>query len=383
MTNSSLEPTDIETIETDFDDWQSVCISLSPPDLDWAVQMGQAAAGDDEQQWQTFLRAMALAGFRQWLSERPVALPVVCDRRQPPPLAIPCQVNRFRLALLTQGSLSDELVQLPQAALTPPAAHFYVLIEVLEEFDQVRVLGALRQDRLRAYQLQTPLTLNAEATYSLPLQLFDTQPEQLLLYLSQLEPAAIESSEIAAPAPAVQPAASRLRRPSLINAGRWLQEQLDAAAESLSWMLLSPLTLASATAMRSSTEALEDALNELAPTGVTIPSRARGVSIDGQRQGFPGQVYALTWPVYESSLPEWALFLCLGPAANESLPAGIRLTVEDEHGVLAEQSLASESASAYLYAQVFGRWDESFTAVITLPDGSAVPLATFVFEPEQ
>lgn len=379
MTNSSLEPTDIETIETDFDDWQSVCISLSPPELDWAVQMGQAAAGDDAQQWQTFLRAMALAGFRQWLSERPVALPVVCDRRQPPPLAIPCQVNRFRLVLLTQGSLSDEVVPLPQAALSQPAAHFYVLIEVLEEFDQVRVLGALRQDRLRAYQLQTPLTRGTEATYSLPLQLFDTQPEQLLLYLSQLEPAALETGAIAAPAPAAQPA----RSASLVNAGRWLQEQLDAAAESLSWLLLSPLTLASATAMRSSTEALEDALNELAPTGVTIPSRARGVSINGPRQGFPGQVYALTWPVYESSLPEWALFLCLGPAAGEPLPAGIRLTVADEHGVLAEQSLASDSDSAYLYAQVFGRWDESFTAVITLPDGSAVPLATFVFEPEQ
>ncbi|HEY9880396.1 MAG TPA: DUF1822 family protein [Leptolyngbyaceae cyanobacterium] len=367
-----------ELMDIDFDEWQSNRVGLSQAEVDWAVQICQSIA-DETQQWQTFLRAMALRGFCQWLAAGAVELNALWDETQPPPRGINCRVNGFRLCLLVMGGLSDEIISIPQNTVEGSnSAHLYVLIEVQEEFNQVSILGGLRHDQLRAYQQQTSLVLNPDATYTVPVHLFDASPEQILLYLTCLNPAMLES--LAVPA---QPALPKLNLSGVINVGRWLQDQLDAVTEELSWILLPPLATEPALAgMRSLTEELEAILTELEPVGVTVSPLARSAYRDLQSQGLPFRLYALIWPVFESATPEWSLFLFLGPTPGEQLPPGTRLTISDAGGTLAEQTLTPESVSAYLYAQVFGTWEEQFTAAIALPDGTTLTLPTFVFEPD-
>lgn len=365
-------------MDTDFDDWQSNRVSLSPSEVDWAAQICQSIT-DEEQQWQTFLRAMALRGFCQWLAAGAVELTGQWDRTQPPPRGVNCQVNGFRLCLLVMGSLSDEVVQIPQSAIeTGNPAHLYILLTVQEEYNHVSMLGGLRHDQLQAYQQQFPV-LQLEATYRVPVRLFDNSPEKILLYLTCLNPAMLES-EASAP---LRSTDGIVNLSGLINASRWLQDQLDAIAEGLSWILLPPLAAEPALAgMRSHTEELETILTELEPTGITVPPLARGAYRDLQSQGFPFRIYALIWPVYESATPEWSLFIFLGPTPGEQLPPGIRLMISDAHGVLAEQTLAPESAATYLYVQVFGSWEEQFSAAIALSGNATLTLPTFIFNPD-
>jgi hypothetical protein len=375
----STEPQDF-----DFEPLQSTTVRLSPPAIDWAVQVCQQEP-DTDLQWPTFLRAMALMGLQQWLEAGAQDMALYYAVNQPPALDITCRVNDFRLCLVAQGSLSDDVVAIPQSTLDDPAnfAHLYVLAEVQEEADQVTILGGLRRDRLLSYQQQAGLTAQANDTYTLPVQCFDTSPEDLLLYLSCLNPAQL-STPIAEAAP-VQTRATlpALRAGDLINAGRWLRNQLDAVADGLAWTLLPPLAPAHAM-MSASTpaEELEAVLRELEPTGILVPSTARGAYTDLQQFGLPFRLYALTWTLFESQPPEWSLFLFLGPAPGEQLPTGTRLVVSDATATLAEQTLAADVESAYLYAQVVGTWDEQFTATVELPSGMTLNWPPFVFRPE-
>lgn len=375
----STEPQDF-----DFEPLQSTTIRLLPPAIDWVVQVCQQEP-DTDLQWPTFLRAMALMGLQQWLEAGAQDMALYYAVNQPPALDITCRVNDFRLCLVAQGSLSDDVVAIPQSTLDDPAnfAHLYVLAEVQEEADQVTILGGLRRDRLLSYQQQAGLTAQANDTYTLPVQCFDTSPEDLLLYLSCLNPAQL-STPIAEAAP-VQTRATlpALRAGDLINAGRWLRNQLDAVADGLAWTLLPPLAPAHAM-MSASTpaEELEAVLRELEPTGILVPSTARGAYTDLQQFGLPFRLYALTWTLFESQPPEWSLFLFLGPAPGEQLPTGTRLVVSDATATLAEQTLAADVESAYLYAQVVGTWDEQFTATVELPSGMTLNWPPFVFRPE-
>ncbi|MBD0268850.1 MAG: DUF1822 family protein, partial [Cyanobacteria bacterium Co-bin8] len=306
------------------------------------------------------------------------------DQHRPPALGVNCRVSDFRLCLVAQGSLSDTVVAIPQATLDDASnfAHLYILAEVQEEADQVTILNGLRRDRLLAYHQQVGLTASNNGTYSIPVQCFDTAPEDVLLYLSCLNP-----EHLTAP----QPAATNQTRlqaltsaaGGLINTGRWLQDQLDAVADSLAWRLMPPLAPANALmSIRTPTEQLEAVLRELEPSGITISPQARGAYTDLQPLGLPFRLYALTWTLFDSQTPEWSLFLFLGPVPGEQLPIGTRLTVRDDTTTLAEQTLNQEAESAYLYAQVIGTWDEQFTATIELPNGTALHWPPFVFRPD-
>lgn len=359
-------------------------LTLDPEAMAWAVQVSQPIS-DETEQWQSFLRAIALRGFQQWLEMGALDLAACYDPNTAPPVGINCRVGGFRLCLLPQGSLSDDVITIPQTTLDDArhCAHLYVLVDVQEEADQVTILSSLRHDQLRAYQHQGHLNANPDGTYTLPMQLFDTPPERLLLYLSCLNPAMLaEPQTVATPAAAApSPNLIDLGLGQVINAGRWLQNQLDEVADRLAWTLMTPMTPAYATAMRSPTEELDSVLAEL-PNTVTIPTTARGAFTDLQRLGLPFRLYALTWTLFESETPEWSLFLMLGPIPGEQLPTGTRLVVHDADTLLASEVVSSSADSTHLYAQVIGNWDEQFTTSIYLPNGAGVNLPPFGFRPE-
>ncbi|MBD1874980.1 DUF1822 family protein [Nodosilinea sp. FACHB-131] len=375
-----------DPIDFEFEPQRATTVTLSTEAVNWAVQRCQQVS-DGAQQWPTFLRAMALRGLQQWLESGALDLALYYDSQQPPTPGVNGRVGDYRLCLVAQGSLSDDEVAIPAATVndTNGFAHLYILAEVQEEVDQVTILAGLRRDRLLAQRQTLGLTLQPDGTYRIPIRCFDTTPEDLLLYLTCLNPDQISGPEstsaaaIAVPQTVPQPTQTR----DSINVGSWLLNQLDAVADSLSWTLMPPLAPATAMrSMRTPVEQLEDILRDLRPTGVTIPPNARGAYTDLQTMGLPFRLYALTWTLVEPHPPEWTLFLFLGPAPGEQLPPGTRLIVRDAAAVLAEQTLAQGNERGFLYAQAIGTWDEAFTATVELPNGNTLNWPPFVFQPE-
>lgn len=392
--------------EVEADLLHPTTVHLSQTEVDWATHICQAEP--EAHQWLTFLRAMALRGVDRWLRQGSTGLALTYDPNRPPGTDSHAEVNGFRLYFVVQGSFSDDQVTIPQPTLHPftaaPLAHLYLLVEVREEADQVTILGGLRQDHLLAHQASGRLTPSGD-TYTLPIALFATEPEDILLYLTHLHPdqLAAPTSATASPtvvaaladtAPAIAPPDPTPSGPSLrpssqrwINVGRWLQDRLDKVTanvtETLAWNLLPPLSLSHALmSAQSPAHTLEAVLRELAPAGVDIPAAARGAYTDLQPAGIPFRLYALTWPLWENPEPEWCLLLVLGPAPGHTLPDGVRLQVSDATSLLIDSQLSPHSPAQFLYAQVFGTWEEAFTVAIQLPNGATLHWPPFVFRPD-
>ena len=154
-------------------------------------------------QWQTYLNALAMYGFEQWLRERDAELPIDlhnCSLMQP---AIAnalngavgnLQVGDFKLCLLATGSSIEDVVVLPRALIDLPeyTPHFYVAITVQEELEQAKIKGFIAYDSLMRQLQSTNLAPEPDWTYQLPLAWFEPDAERLLLYLRCLETRAIK-----------------------------------------------------------------------------------------------------------------------------------------------------------------------------------------------
>jgi hypothetical protein len=169
---------------------------LLPPELIWLEpeQIEQAKAMSDRsppeaQQWQSYLNALALLGFEQWLSER---LPEQSIERSPKPIESVCyvEVSGFTVCLIAVEHVLDETIRIPQAVVEQPElrAHFYVVHEVSEEQELVTVRGFCRYDELISNCHDDQVQ---DGYYQLPLAFLDAEPNHLLFYCRSLQPAAI------------------------------------------------------------------------------------------------------------------------------------------------------------------------------------------------
>lgn len=173
----------------DLDPDQGTTVHLTTGAVNWAVEVCQDEI-DTNHQWFCFLRAMAIRGLQQWLDQGAEALPLDYSRETAPQSGVNCQVKGFRLCLVVQGSLSDGVISIPRYTLKDPLnfAHLYILAEVQEEADQVKILAGLRRDRLVSFKESGNLALSRKGHYHVPLEDWDLSPEDLLLYLHCLNP---------------------------------------------------------------------------------------------------------------------------------------------------------------------------------------------------
>lgn len=127
----------------------------------------------EAERWQTYLNTLALLGFEQWLSER---IPARTVNRDTNVVSAGCnlKVGEFKICLIATEHLLDEVVNVPQTTIEQPelAAHFYVVLEVLEEQEQVIVRGELRYDQLVNYLLRDDLQLLRDGCYQLATSVF-------------------------------------------------------------------------------------------------------------------------------------------------------------------------------------------------------------------
>jgi Protein of unknown function (DUF1822) len=357
------QPLNLELI--DFLDTEALTeeqIELSPAQIEQAVRLSQSGC-DSSQQWQLYLHALGLLGFKQWLEEWAPDLEIVdaCGFIDSPNHSLEtCQISveKFNLCLIAVSTFLDPTINLPQAIVELPQfiPHIYVLIEVQEEQMQVKVCGYLRQDCLAEQQRSHSLKPISNQHYSVPSEWFNFEPTELLLELRCLEPFLI----ILPSSLSSQP----------INVGHWLSDRLDDAARQLGWLLLPPLIPAAA---------LRSAQEQLLVQGVAIPSEARGVYQELQLGTAKVRFQAITWVLSAASDAfAWTLLIILD---GDRLPVGARLRIRDANQSLFEQKV--EVSDSSLFAQVGGDLSDQFWVTIDLPDGTTTALPPFYFSLDQ
>jgi hypothetical protein len=415
-------------------------IRLEPEHFDRAIQASHQVAVESRR-WQVYLNELALCGFLAWWDEQAIDQVVECDRTSLRPIQAlgfaeticRLQIGDFTLCLLVTESIAQEVISVSRAVIDLPefVAHFYVLIEVQEEQEQVILRGCLRYDQLR--QQTQKLAIQPNWTYALPCDWFDPDASHLRFYLRFLDPAALPlsvpppaqltqrsqvRSALATLLPQVLDAmepdatkpditelwqeltweqgmalftspplllalASRDSRASAltqvfaqlsqpaINLWNWTQAVWTQTASAWS----QPRELVPAAAMRRSPVKIESALQDLMQRqDLEIPPTAHYAYTSLAEEMF--QLCAATWSLSESAASGWALLLLLVAPPGKTLPLGTKLQVSTEI-LLAEVVL--ESADLYLYVLVEGSPNEAFTATIGAPDLPAISLPAFVY----
>jgi hypothetical protein len=387
-----------------------------------------------QQRWQTYLCALATLGFEQWLKERAPDLQIQTNSAsiwQPAYanlLSAACniEVGDFKVCLITASNLTEEH-SVPFAVFDIPefTAHFYVLIEVEEEQQQVAVSGFMSYQQYQQHQ-QAHLQVESDWTYTLPSTCFNPNPNALLLNLRCLEadsiqlPLSIPKTKTDT-AKALQQKLTTLQsqlqtqsiwklltvaegitllnnpdlinwiyvetrnyptgspkeyaspnfaspssiEKSLINVGLWLQNEIDTAARGLGWMLMPAFSQLRLSSELRSLGEFDDIRASLEQQGVHIPLLARGAYRDLECESGSIRLYAITWLLSETDEnPEWMLLITLGSPPQVNMPETINLNIRDETQVLFAETLEN-TARGILYAQVSGNLGEQFVVTVT------------------
>ncbi len=330
------------------------------------------------------------------------------------------QVGSSALYLLTTDGLGDAWVTVPPPQLTstqnpaeqnpveqnlvePAQPDFYVLVEILEELAEVRVQGYLSRASLQA-QITEFQHFNPEAAQpanaqlqepaepiELPLQAFSLDPDALLLHLRtgfQLDSALVQSpvqaasgEPVANPALVTSSVTSSLSSPPLINVGLWLNNQLDAVAKALAWVLIPPAAVELSGALRGQSDRGDLNLvirNLRRDRALVIPADARAACHDVTLEGLAARLYILIWVAADQA--EWSMLLILGAQPGFPLPTGLRLQVAAAGQVLSDERLEQEP---YLYVQVVGDWNEQFQVTLVAPNGRTLALPILALVPAE
>ncbi len=226
----------------DFESLSEAGIALSSKQIDRAIELSDRVI-DPKRQWQTYLNALALFGFEDWLQSRDNSLSINsdnCSVKHPSYASFidgvfNLEVGEFKVCLLTKGVAIDEFLTVSRAVIDLPeyAAHFYVLVNVIEEQEEVSVDSFIRYDEIIELKRAANLIPDADWTYELPLAWFNPEPNDLLLYLRCLEPNAIALPTTATAATNIQ---SELE--SLLPQ---LQSTETALHEILTWEQIIPI----------------------------------------------------------------------------------------------------------------------------------------------
>lgn len=174
-----------------------------------------------------------------------------------------------------------------------------------------------------------------------------------------------------------------------INVAKWLQDEIQATASELSWVLLPSLTPATS-ALRSVTADLDAILLQLEREGLAISETARGAYRNVQLGGISMTLYAIASAHLADAeatneaiaqTDQWHLLFILSATSGATLPVGTTLRISDETDLLLESRVNPGDTESILYACVAGDPWESFWVTITSADGEAIALPPFVFSP--
>ena len=210
--------------QTDFRLLLPESIWLETEDLDRAKNIIQRATHESNQ-WQVYLNTLALFGLEKWLKER-MPEQSISTSEQIIENTGRLNIGEFKVCAIATDNLLDELVELPRNVLESPelTTHFYALVEVLEEQEEVIFRGCLNYDQLINYRERINLQPQNNF-YQLPLSLFDTEPNHLLFYCRFLKPKSISLPVGSAQMTTAK--SPKYVRESTTKLSQWLQNIFD------------------------------------------------------------------------------------------------------------------------------------------------------------
>ncbi|MGD1913991.1 MAG: DUF1822 family protein [Rivularia sp. (in: cyanobacteria)] len=235
---------------------------LEPEHFLFAKQVNSGNTTNASDSWQGYLNTLALLAFESWLSDgispgEGVGKPSQGIFRDISAIVTAgnLKVDEFKFCTIATEHLLDEIVNIPQEVIDNPelAAHFYVLLEVLEEEEEVVIKGFLPHNQLVEIKsnLKQPIS---DGYYQLPLSLFDLEPNHLLSYHRY-----VEASEFALPVvesslpvaenkvTQVSESLSKVVRTTTTKLSQWLQGVIDEGWQTIDSLSNPELNLAFST----------------------------------------------------------------------------------------------------------------------------------------
>ena len=356
----------------DFEPILAETIELAAEAQERSLNLSQTI--DAQHRWQSYLVMLAFEGFVTWLQQR--STPIALNRQratllQPEGVDTPAAINhfymnQFHICVIVTDSDVEDTIELPMGVVdASQMAHFYVAIAVYEELQQISLHSFLRCDRLVEYRNQHE---SITTSHQIPVSLFETDFDRLLLYLTGLEPRMLTL-------PTVTSTTFRLKQwlvQSAVQARTWL----DQVADDLAWTLFSPDL--SVSEMRSTaTNEIAAILTEIQRNGLSIPANAQAAYQDLIVGEQALRLYVIIWALQTTAEPEWSLLAIIESASNFTDTNAIRITINERQTLVIEKT--STPGSAYLIAQILGTWEEQFTITIEVATGT-ITLPPFSFQ---
>ena len=227
---------------TDFRLLISESIWLEPEDFERAKNISQRV-NPESSQWQIYLNTLALFALEKWLKESMPEQSISTSDRYIENTGR-LNIGEFKVCAIATDNLLDELVELPRNVVESPEliTHFYAIVEVLEEQEEVIFRGCLNYNQLSDYRDRTNRSPRSpqDNFYQLPLSLFDTEPNHLLFCCRFLEPTSISlpvtsQTTTAVPEEYIQKSTTKL--------SQWLQNVFDETWQTIDSLINSEANL--------------------------------------------------------------------------------------------------------------------------------------------
>jgi hypothetical protein len=342
MVNSERYSTDLRLLLSEV-------IWLEPEHFEQATEISSQINGEAEQ-WQTYLNTLAVCALEEWLREKiPDHQPISRDTHVIEPICH-LKMGNFTYVTITTQNLHDEVVNIPQAVLERPelAAHFYVLLEVPEEQEEVIMRGFLRHDQLDSYRSTVNLQPQNDY-YQLPLSLFDPEPNHLLFYSRYLKASTIPLPVASAESP--QDSLLSVLQSTRTKLSEWLEGNFDLGWLSVDTLLSPEANLAWST--RNTSEG------------------AKGGKLINLGMQLGNQTVALLVTVTPETSEKVGILVQLYPTEGERcLPPDLQLTLLSRLGKIL-QSTRSRSQDNYIQLKPFqGKRGNRFSVEVTIGDVS-------------
>ena len=215
---------------TDFRLLLPESIWLETEDFDRAKSISERSSHESNQ-WQIYLNTLALFALEKWLKER---MPEQSISKSDRIIENTGRLNigEFKVCAIATDNLLDELVELPRNVVDSSelTTHFYVILEVLEEQEEVIFRGCLNYDQLIDYRDRLNLQPQ-DNFYQLPLSLFDPEPNHLLFNCRFLKPTSIPLPVGSAQMTTATP--KEYVRESTTKLSQWLQNVFDGTWQTI------------------------------------------------------------------------------------------------------------------------------------------------------
>jgi hypothetical protein len=296
---------------------------------------------DEADKWQSYLNALALIAFEEWLSTRITQQPIKRDSN-----ISYLKVGEFKVCLIATENILDEEINLAVDFIEKPelAAHFYVLLEVLEEQEEVIIRGFFRYDELVNYTIKLQ---PRDGFYRLPLAEFDPEPNHLLFYSRFLEPTAIPLPVATKTKAEDNLVVSLLETTTKLS--QWLQGVIDESWQTIDTLFSPEVNLAF------STRSVEVAIK-------------RGKLIDLGIQ-LNHQTVALLVNITEEAEEKISISIQLHPTGKEKyLPRNIKVSLLSKTGNIL-QKVEARGQDNYIQLKPFkGERGKRFSIIVSLDE---------------